>query len=540
MPSANRSLDPFAGRNLRWLLERRAEASGDREALVWRDFAGGNERWTYRTLLDAVDRVAGGLAGRGIGSGDRVALCLGNCPEFIFAWFALASLGAVTVAINNRSTEAEIAAFLRRVDARLVIADLPLRERVEAAAASLHIATLVVERGEGSGGGAPADRSFSRLRAADPPASWPRVPCEAAAMIQFTSGTSSEPKGVIWTQGNLLWAGKVSAAHEHLVADDRHLVMLPLFHANAQSYSVLAALWVGAAVILLPRFSTSRFWPLSMEERATWCSITGFGIKALLGQPVPAGHTYRCFGSGAVNGAWRRHVGVPNMAWWGMTETVTHGIVSDPVLPCPDGTMGYPAPEYELRIVGDGDGEPIAGFGDGLLEVSGVRGRSMALGYLDDAEATAAAWRADGWFRTGDRVRRNLDGTLSFVDREKDVIRVGGENVAAQEVERVIARVPAVGEVAVVALPHDMLQEVPAAFVVAGYATDTLLADIRRACDEALADFKRPRAVFVVDALPKGLLDKVLKKDLRRRAIELTAQQDGATPGSTVPAWSET
>ncbi|WP_417620280.1 AMP-binding protein [Parasphingorhabdus sp.] len=522
MIAADASTSLFVGRNFRWLLETRAQESCDKDALIWRDLEGGRRRWTYAELLADVDKVARGFQDRGIAKGAAVCLFLDNRPEFLLSWFALASIGAVTVAINSRSSASELAYFLTKSKAVAVITQPHSLDTVSAAITpETNVAQLIVVDEQPLPAAVIPAEHFSALLASESDPQIPEIAPDDPAMVQFTSGTTSRPKGVVWTHANLLWGGKISSGHEKLISDDRHLTLLPLFHTNAQSYSVLASLWVGATVILMPRFSTSRFWPIAVEEKATWCSITWFGIKALLGVPVPPDHSFRYFGNGANIEAWRRHSGIPMVGWWGMTETVTHGIVSDPDLPCPSGAIGFPAIEYGLRILSDEDGQPLDGPGTGLLEIKGVQGVSTALEYLDEPEATAAAWHEDGWFETGDRVALNEDGSITFMEREKDVIKVGGENVASLEVERVISRTPGVLESAVVAGPHRMLQEIPVAFVVPERPGEDVCEAVRAACEEHLADFKCPRHIFLVDTLPRGTLDKVAKAALRKRAGEL-------------------
>jgi len=273
----------------------------------------------------------------------------------------------------------------------------------------------------------------------------------------------------------------------------------------------------------LPRFSRRLFWPAATEERATFASMIPFAVRALLDDPVPD-HHFRAWGNGLFVPRWDEYFGVSTLTWWGMTETVSHPVISELGLPARQFAMGLPATEYQVRIIGD-DGRALDGEGQGLIEVLGMRGVSVALGYLDDEAANAAAWTENGWLRTGDRVERHEDGWLSFVEREKDMLRVGAENVAAQEVERVVGAVRGVLEVAVVAGPDKMLDEVPVAFVLGtADAPDDLSQQIMERCRDRLADFKVPRAVFVVDELPRSTLEKVAKNRLREQAKELLGE----------------
>ncbi|WP_268991234.1 AMP-binding enzyme [Nocardioides anomalus] len=217
-----------------------------------------------------------------------------------------------------------------------------------------------------------------------------------------------------------------------------------------------------------------------------------------------------------------------------MTETVSHPVVSELSHPGVPGSMGRAAPEYAVRVVGD-DGRSVPPGEAGELRVRGIRGVSLFSEYLDDAERTAAAYDEHGWFRTGDRVRCDADGSFFFVERDKDVLKVGGENVGALEVERVLLALPGVREVAVVARPDRMLGEVPVAFVLAQPGRSVSVADADARCADLLTPPKRPREIRVVDALPRSTLEKVAKAELRA-LLAAESAQESATELATGPA----
>jgi crotonobetaine/carnitine-CoA ligase len=238
---------------------------------------------------------------------------------------------------------------------------------------------------------------------------------------------------------------------------------------------------------------------------------------------VPARHAYRLWGSAVSEPPTDAHFRVKTIGWWGMTETITHGIVANPHLPNRPMSIGRPAPEYGIAIVED-DAVPVREArhvqpgGSGSLLIRGVRGLSLFQEYLDNPQATEASFDPDGWFRTGDRVNVLEDRALQFGDREKDMLKVGGENVAASEIERVILLVPGVRECAIVAKKHPMLDEVPVAFVLpAAGARPDLAQAIAAACAEQLADFKRPAEIRMVEDFPRATLEKIAKAELRRR-----------------------
>lgn len=510
-----------AGLSLPWLLDARARTLADKIFFVWEPFDADPQAWTYGRFASQVRRIASGLAHRGINPGDRVLIHLDNCPEFLLAWFACAQLGAIAVSTNTRSSQDEVEYFVAHSQPRLAITQLSLAETVGIAMQPAGGDVLVV-------GHSGRDCSFDALHAFDPVDSR-SIPALSPLSIQYTSGTTGRPKAVLWTHSNALWGGKVNAAHEGLTADDVSLVFAPLFHTNAQAYSVLATLWSGGTFVLQPRFSSSRFWDVSVRNRCTFSSQLYFTLRALANVPPPERHVYRLWGTGICeHPIARKHFDIQTIGWWGMTETISHPIIGDTQIPNNPQTIGRAAPEYEVAVLRD-NGEPVKAGETGNLLVRGIPGVSLFAGYYRDPEATAAAFDSQGWLRTGDRVTVTDDGSMIFADRAKDMLRVGAENVAASEVERVVLGVAGVREVAVVGGPDPMLDEVPVAFVVSANPASTALLEsqILDACRGKLADFKVPRKIHFVDDLPRATLGKVAKEQLRAQL-----RQSGSQPAT--------
>ena len=502
---------PFGDRTVPWLLARYRNAVPDKVFLTWEPHTGAAaQSWTYEEFGIAVDRLAAGLQARGVAPGDRVVLLMDNCPDFLAGWSAIVSIGAVAVCLNTRSSADELAYFDEHAAPRAALVGTRFADTVAAAMPGL--SWTVTTTGTDAFGDA-TDGPLAELTGiADVPTPV-RIDPMAAATVQYTSGTTARPKAVVWTHTNCLWAARTNAAHAGLRPDDTGLITLPLFHTNALGYSFLGLLWVGASIVLTPGFSASRFWDVSVRQRCTWVSVVSFMLRALAARPVPDDHRYRHW-SGSTSVLWGP-TGIRTTGWFGMTETVSHPVVSELDHPDPDGTMGLPAPEYAVAVV-DEDGLAVEPGVVGELWVRGVVGVSLFAGYYRNDEATRDAFTESGWFRTGDRVSRDRTGRLRYVERAKDMLKVGGENVAAAEVERVVAAVPGVREVAVVAAPDHMLGDVPVAFVIATErAADGLVSDIEAACERMLSDFKRPRQIRLVDELPRSTLDKVAKARLR-------------------------
>ncbi|MDE0704365.1 MAG: AMP-binding protein [Rhodospirillaceae bacterium] len=528
---------PFAGFDIPALVAARAASHPDKPFLIWEPFAGPRASWTFAEFAHEVDRVAAGLAARDIKAGDSVLVHLDNCPEILFAWFACAKIGAVCVTTNARSAADEMTYFADHSGAVAAITQPKFAAMIGGACKDLRwVAVTDTDNGEapapgsapGSGpGSVPGGDSFARL--AGDPADAPHRPADPMAplSVQFTSGTTSRPKAVLWLHGNGLWGAKINALHEDLRETDCHLTYLPLFHANAQAYSALASLWVGAGCVVQPRFSARRFWDVAIRNGCTWTSMVPFMNRALMDRDVPERHPFRLMGNGICSPPTDEIFGVKTIGWWGMTETVTHGFVGDVHLPNRPLSVGKPSVEYDIRVLNEA-GAPVGPDETGDLFIRGVRGLSMFAEYLGNEKATAEAFDDEGFFTTGDKITVHSDGFCSFSDRAKDMLKVGGENVAASEVERVIAEQPLAREVAVVAKKHPMLDEVPVAYILVDGGAANAPPDygerIVAACRQSLADFKVPTEVRLVDDFPRSTIEKIAKNVLR---AELEAERTG-------------
>ena len=510
---------PFAGLDVPWLLRMRAETRKEHPFLIWAPFDAPARKWSYGEFHDRVGALSAGLARRGIKPGEYVLIHLDNCIEAVLAWFACVELGAIAVTTNTRSAAAELEYFAGHCGAVAAITQPAYAELVATNCTGLRW-MAVTSHDAGAPANAPArGDSFESLLAdsADRPrrGSDPLAPCS----VQYTSGTTSRPKAVLWTHANALWGAKINAAHQDLHQGDVHQTYLPLFHTNALAYSMLASLWVGASCVIQPRFSASRFWNVALEHNATWTSTIPFCMKALLEHAIPNNHKFRLWGTAVNEPPPFAAFGVKIIGWWGMTETITHGIIGEVDQPNLPMSIGRAAPEYEIRITDD-DGAPTKVGDTGNLLIKGVPGLSLFAEYLHNEKATRESFDEHGYFITGDRITLLENGFLKFGDRAKDMLKVGGENVAASEIEQVVAVVPGVREAAVVAKKHPMLDEVPVVFIIPQGGVEKLPANLHdkvmAACRNSLADFKVPREIRFVDEMPRSTLEKVAKAELRK------------------------
>src|ERR1700736_1591461 len=510
-----------SGTDVWGLVRMRALRSADRIAFVWHPYHGSPREWTYRELARDAAGLGAGLQRRGIGPGDRVLIHLENCPEFVIAWYACAAIGAIAVTTNTRSIADEMHYFVEDSKPVCAITEPRFGEMIATCAPHLNWQAVLDHNPGEEGTASRDDDSFTAL-AGDPGEFNPRPLDPMAPMsVQYTSGTTSRPKGVLWTHANALWAARVNAVHEDLHPSDCHLIYLPLFHVNALGYQMLASMWAGCRFVRVPKWSTSRFWDVSVQHGCTWLSLMGLSHRALAAGAtgeIPAGHSYRLFGSGVCDTPIDGAFGVKTIGWWGMTETLSHPIAGNPYTPDRPMSMGRAAPEYQIAVVRDDGVTPVEPEETGHLLVKGTPGLSLFAEYLNQPAATADSFDEGGWFRTGDRVTVHADGYLSFADRAKDMLKVGAENVAASEIERVIMETGLVAEVAVVGRPDSKLDEVPVAFVIPLDPTASSLDRIATVCAERLADFKVPSVVYGVRDLPRSTLNKVNKAELRKVA----------------------
>jgi crotonobetaine/carnitine-CoA ligase len=306
--------------------------------------------------------------------------------------------------------------------------------------------------------------------------------------------------------------------------DDVTLVYAPLFHTAALSWQTLSTFWVGGTVVLLPKFTASRFWEISNKHHCTSAFLLGIMIRLLADQEVPE-HSYRFWTFGLEVPQLEERYGVRLFSAWGMTEVVTHPIINEPAFPSDPRSIGRAAPEYGIKVVApDGTDAQLGTVGD--LRVQGVRGLSLFAEYLSDPQATADAFDNAGYFDTGDRVTVLPSGAIQFASRAKDMLKVGGENVAAAEIERVLRGVPGVSEAAVVGRPDPILDEVPVAFLTLASEMNAQEVQIEAArhCARTLADFKIPRSIHVLDELPTVTMGKIAKGQLQKLAVALEGE----------------
>jgi fatty-acyl-CoA synthase len=483
---------------------RRARMTPGRTALVH-----GDRHDTYADLARRTAALAAGLRGLGVRRGDRVGYLGPNHPAYLETLFATASLGAVFVPVNARLAAPELAFVLDDAGVSVLVHTPAAGALVDAAAAGTLRERLVVGGSYDALAGAPAEP-------VDEPVG-PDDPC----LIMYTSGSTGRPKGAVLSHGNLTWNCVNVLVESDLSGDEVALVAAPLFHTAALGMTCLPTLLKGGTCVLMEAFDPAAALELVARHRVTllfgvpamydalaarpeWADTDLSSVRTLLcgGSPVPAATARR----------WLER-GLAFVQGYGMTETAPGVLVLDPASArTKAGTAGVPSFFTDVRIAGP-SGEPVAPGERGEIL---VRGPNVMLGYWNRPDATDEAL-AGGWMHSGDVATADADGYVTVVDRIKDMIISGGENVYPAEIESALYEHPAVELCAVVGTPDARWGEVPRAVVVlrAGAAAD---ADgIRAHLRDRLAGYKVPRHVDFADDLPRTGSGKVLKAALRER-----------------------
>ncbi|HEY3481634.1 MAG TPA: AMP-binding protein, partial [Streptomyces sp.] len=472
----------------------------DVEAVVTAD-----ERITYGELAERVTRVRAGLAAAGIGRGDRVGLCLGNGPDWVALFHAIGAAGAVAVPVNTRFTAGEVRYTLEHAQVRTLFAasrvlntDFAAMLR-EIGVESLPALEKVVVLGDDVPSFAVPWEEFLSAAEPPPPAGTP----DDVLLVQYTSGTTSRPKGVLLTHRSMCADAFFSGARMGLRPGDRFHSARPFFHVAGSTLSVLASAQHATTLVTMPKFEPAEALRLLEAERCTHFSGNDTIALLLLNHPSLAQRRL------SLRGAWvaasptviQRVIGELGarecVAGYGLSEAspnVAQSAWWEPEEIRASGAMAV-QPGVEVRIRAfDGDHDCGPGEPGAVL----VRGWNVMVGYLDDPVKTAETIDADGWLATGDVGLLDESGRFHFTGRTKDIIRVGGENVAPADIEDTLHRHPLVRQAAGVGVPDARLVEVPFAFVVLtepGVSEDELLAWAR----ERMAGFKVPRHLRVIE-----------------------------------------
>ncbi len=488
--------------------------------------------YTWAQALEEVQRLRAAYAGAGYGHGHRVGLMLENRPIYFFHWIALNSLGASVVPLSVEMRSAELEYLIGHSEIALAVVLPDRAPLITAAAETVGIPTRVTNS---------EATAFPTPATSAPQTHAPDRATECALL--YTSGTTGRPKGCRLTNDYFLHAGDwYTSLGGHCPVRpgvERIMTPLPLNHVNAMCFSAMAVITAGGCIIQLDRFHPKTWWESVRAAGATIVHYLGV-MPAMLLSAAPAAsdtqHSVR-WGFGAGVGAsdhsvFEERFGFPLVEGWAMTETGAGAAIHANQGARNIGThyIGQPTSQVQVRVVAEDGSEAQAGkTGELLVRASGPDPRRHFFsGYLKDEVATEEAW-ADGWFHTGDVVRRDEHGGLYFVDRKKNVIRRSGENISALEVESVLNKHPAVKTTAVAATPDPVRGDEVLACVITHDAVpevqrQEIAASIVQWSLERLAYYKAPGYVAFVDALPVTSSQKIQRGELKTLAAQLPGQ----------------
>jgi acyl-CoA synthetase (AMP-forming)/AMP-acid ligase II len=471
---------------------------------------------TYGEMAARAAALAGGLRERGVGRGDVVGLLSYNCPEFLETLFAANRLGATAMPINWRLAAPEVRYILEHSEARALVCDEALVDLAGDATKGMESTLVRVAIAD------PAPDGWTPLPAVrTAPAEPVAVEADDVHRLMYTSGTTGRPKGVMLTHANLAWKNLAHIVEFGFTQADLGLACGPLYHVGALDLTTTSLIAAGATVIIHRAFDAAAVVDELERSRVTTVWLAPAMVNAIMALP---GVEQRDLSSVRViiNGGEKMPVPLIERiqrtfpsAWfadaYGLTETVSGDTFLDrDSIVTKLGRVGRPCLYLELDVWDEhGNSVPPGERGEIVL-----RGPKVFKGYWRDPEATAKAF-AGGWFHTGDIGVRDEDGYLFIVDRLKDMIVSGGENIAGSEVERVLYEHDAVLEVAVVARPDEKWGEVPVAFVALRPDATATADELIEHCRGQLAKFKVPKDITFIEALPRNPSGKVLKRELR-------------------------
>jgi long-chain acyl-CoA synthetase len=488
--------------NLADSLVHAATAYADRPAVKLDDV-----ELSYAQLDQASQHIAGLLAARGVGPGDRVGIMLPNVPHWGVLYYGVLRAGAVAVPMNPLLKEREVAYYLGDSGANLLFAWHGFGAEAQAGAKLADAEAILIEPAgflELLGSAAPVSGTVDRDGS-------------DTAVILYTSGTTGQPKGAELTHDNLTRNVEVGLGLLNATSDDVVFGGLPLFHVFGQTCGLNAAVKAGSCLTLLPRFDATKTLEILQRDKVTIFQGVPTMYVALVNHPNRADYDLSalrvCASGGAampveVMTSFEKAFGCVVLEGYGLSETSPIASFNVPERRRP-GSIGIPVPGVEFRIVDDA-GNDVADGDPGEIV---IRGHNVMKGYWGKPEATEAAIK-DGWFHTGDVARRDEDGFYFIVDRKKDMIIRGGYNVYPREIEEVLYEHPAIAEAAVIGMPHAELGEEVAAVVALKPGASATPDELRDYVKGKVAAYKYPRRVEIVDALPKGPTGKILKREI--------------------------
>lgn len=499
------------------MLRANSERFGDKPAVLFYD-----RTVTFRDLDQASGRVAAALGRLGVEEGEIVSMMMNNSPEFYAVFFGIQKAGAVAGPINCWWQTGEVEYLLNDSGTKVFFVDGDYLHHVEALKGKTGVKRLIVNETDAPPAG--AAKLIEILASAEEAPSSHRITPDSPCAILYTSGTTGQPKGALLTHKNLMFAGRAKSKAADLSSEDKALCVLPLFHGAGLLDLSMPCLYTGATVVLRKGFSATEFWGLIEQHQVTgiYGVPTIYHILLQLEESKTVDASSLRFG---VIGAaptpvelineFEKRYGMKIIEGYGLTESSGGASLTPTEGSRKIGSAGVPMESVELKIFDDDDNELPAGeVGEIMLRSEGVMKE-----YWKKPEETARAMRG-GWLHTGDMGRVDEDGWLFIVDRKKEMVIRGGENIYPKELEDVLYKHPKVSEVAVIGVPDEKYGEEVMACIVPGTEGELTEEEVIDFCKENMASYKIPKYVRFMDFIPKNIIGKVVKKELKKQILD--------------------
>ncbi|MBM4340426.1 MAG: fatty acid--CoA ligase [Deltaproteobacteria bacterium] len=492
----------------------------------------GGKRWTYREFHDRVNRFSNSLKAFGIDKDDKVAILLPNCHTFLETYYGIAQIGATSVPINIRLSPGEIAFILQDSESKVLIVDPVYQKQIDPTREKISGIKKIIWTGDGIKVQEDRDLHYEKILGQGNPSSPQEtiITGEDIAQIYYTSGTTGRPKGVMLSHKNVTTHALGTIAEIHLTDRDVWIHVAPLFHL-ADAWATWAITWVGGTHVLVREFDSKAVLETIQKERVTLTNLIPTMLNLMVNYPEVGKYDYNSLrvllsgGAPIAPEVVRKIVETFKCDYiqtYGMTETspyLTVSILKGHLKTLPDkeqlkfkSKTGREFISVELKVVND-KGEEIKKDEKEVGEII-VRGDIVTKGYWKLPEETAKAIK-NGWLHTGDMAVIDEEGYVTIVDRKKDMILTGGENVYSTEVENVLYMHPAILECAVVGVPDEKWGEAVKGVVVLKQGQTADEQEIIRFCKDRIAHYKAPKSIDFIAALPRTGSGKIQKKGLR-------------------------
>lgn len=512
--------DGMSGMTVRDLWEERARLYADKEFLIFRDREGGETRFTYGDYNRRINRYANLFLKLGVEKGDTVAVHLCNSAEFMACLFGLAKIGGVMVPVNEQNLQRESLYVLDQIRPRAVVCE----ERFAAMYQAIReqrpelVQRILLARTDRE---LPGTENLRRAVAAQ----HDELDCVRelsdtdTVQVMYTSGTTSDPKGVEMTHANLVFAGQYGQWEVSLRDDDVFLTTMPACHSNFQLAAMMPVVWAGATLVMVEKYSAHQFMDQCRLYGATVTQAVSMMVRTLLLQPERPEDAqndlrevlfFLNIGTEEKE-AFEHRFGTRIMNSYGSTESITWVLTDYPAGKRKFPSVGRVGIGYQVAVVDERGYEVPAGTVGEIL-VKGEPGRSIMKGYYRDEANTRRTIDRGGWLHTGDKGYVDDEGFFYFVDRKSNMIKRGGENISSTEIEDLLMRDDRIAEAAVIGVPDPIRDQAVKAIVVPAAGAHLTEEDVLDLCRRELASFKVPSFVELVDSLPHTTSMKVEKK----------------------------